>query len=144
MSRSTNASYRHVNAVDKTLKGDYILSVRHTDTIYKISAGDGSILWRLGGAKSDFHSEDVVFSRQHDARYRGQNSTHMWISIMDNSKGEDPQPATNDSSRGLLIAVDENNMVATLEAHYDHPVPDSLVPRRGNYQALPNGNVLMG
>ena len=135
----------HANSVDVTPQGDYLLSSRHTDTIYKISGANGSIIWRLGGKRSDF-SASFEFSRQHDVRYRGQNGTHMFISILDNAKGQDSQGNTNLFSRGLLIAIDESRMEASVQAHYDHPyhARGPLVPRRGNYQLLPNGHVLMG
>lgn len=139
--------YSHANSVDRTPEGDYLYSARHADTIYKISGTDGSIIWRLGGSKSNFErSQDVVFSRQHDVRFRNQNSTHIFISILDNAKGQDDQPNTHDFSRGLLLAIDEQNLQVSIEAQYDHPYGEShaLVPRRGNYQALPNGNVFMG
>lgn len=138
-----DAPARHINSIDKTPQGDYIVSARHTDALYKISGKDKSILWRLGGRRSDFRMDDLVFSRQHNVRYRGQNETHLLLSILDNAKGEDDQPASHDFSRGLLISVDEANMVATMEAHYDHP-RESIDQRRGNCQLLPNGNVLMG
>lgn len=104
-------------------------------------------MWRLGGKTSDFTiPKDLVFSRQHDARYRGQNETHSFISILDNAKGQDNEPKTHDFSRGLLIAIDETNMQAAVEAQYDHPYHErgALAIRRGNYQSLPNGNILMG
>lgn len=140
-------SRSHANSVDRTPDGDYLYSARHTDTIYKISGTDGSVIWRLGGIKSDFTlPADVLFSRQHDVRFRNQNGTHIFVSILDNAKGQDDQPNTHDFSRGLLLAIDEKKRQVSIEAQYDHPYREShaLVPRRGNYQVLPNGNVFMG
>lgn len=57
-----NWDFLHANSLDKCPDGDLLLSIRHSDTIYKISH-DGSIVWRLGGKKSDF-SQDFKFSRQ--------------------------------------------------------------------------------
>lgn len=54
--------FMHANSVDKCPDGEYILSARHCDTIYKIQR-DGKIRWRLGGNKNDFKS-DFTFSRQ--------------------------------------------------------------------------------
>lgn len=68
----------------------------------------------------------------------------MFVSMLDNAKGLDANDPTNPFSRGLLIAVDEENMKAEIVAHYDHPDGDGgLAFRRGNYQPLPNGNVFM-
>ena len=44
----------HINSIDADANGDYIVSGRHTWTIYKISRTDGSIQWRLNGKNSDF------------------------------------------------------------------------------------------
>ncbi|KAK3714801.1 hypothetical protein LTR37_007536 [Vermiconidia calcicola] len=137
----------HANSADKTPEGDYLWSSRHCDTIYKISKKDGSIIWRLGGKKSDFElvGEDMVFSRQHDIRHRSQNETHVIITILDNARGIDKQAPTWDKSRGLRIALDEKNMKASVERTYDHPEGEGgFAPRRGNHQILNNGNIFMG
>lgn len=136
-----------MNSVDKTAEGEYLVSARHTDAIYKVSRS-GEIIWRLNGVKSDFEMDPALkFSRQHDIRVRGQNDTHLVVSILDNAKGQDDdfdtQP-TYHSSRALVIALDEKNMVATLERQYEAPVPGFHAFRRGNFQFLPNGNKFVG
>lgn len=133
----------HCNSVDKTADGDYLLSCRHSNTIYKISHRDGSILWRFGGFMSDFAQGDLVFGRQHNIRIREENGTHTIISFLDNAIGQDSAPPSHDFSRGLLIALDEKNMKSTVLKEIAHP-DLNYASRRGNYQALPNGNVLMG
>lgn len=101
-------------------------------------------MWRLGGKQSDFVTDDVKFSRQHNIRSRGQNETHTLISILDNAKGEDSQEPSHDFSRGLLIALrtDITPMTASLVASYDQP-RGGYAQRRGNMQVLDNGNVFM-
>lgn len=136
-------SIRHANSADKCNDGHYLYSARHTNTIYKISEHDGSIIWRLGGLQSDFKLDNFNFSRQHDIQCRSRNESHTIISILDNAKGEDDAASTNDLSRGLLIELDTVNMSASLLAHYDHPEM-THAPRRGNMQILGNGNVSMG
>lgn len=100
----------------------------------------------MGGKKSDFPIEDEWrFSRQHNIRYRGQNETHVLLSLLDNAKGVDAQPQTHPFSRGMLLAVDEKNKKVTVENHYNHPLGEGgYAPRRGNYQVLDNGNVFIG
>jgi hypothetical protein len=145
--RCNGWDFIHSNSVDKTPEGDYLWSSRHCDTIYKISGKNGSIIWRLGGKKSDFKhiGEDMVFSRQHNIRFRSQNKTHVMVTILDNAKGIDKQAPTWDYSRGMLIALDEKNMTATVERTYNHPDgKGGFAPRRGNYQILDNGNIFMG
>lgn len=137
----------HTNSIDKTDDGDYLYSGRHTDTIYKISKDDKRIIWRLGGVKSDFPmSGELVFARQHDVRFRGQNDTHLMLSILDNAKGKDHTFApTHKFSRGLLFAVNERDMTVSIEKEIPHPfTEDRYSFRRGNYQILPNDNIFMG
>lgn len=135
----------HSNSVDKTPDGDYLFSSRHTDTIYKISGEDGHIIWRLGGKFSDFGEGDWAFSRQHHIRFRDQNATHMIVSLLDNAKGIDTQEPTYENSRGLLLALNEETMTVSVLTQIDHPDGEGhYAPRRGNYQELPDGNVLMG
>ncbi|KAK5174064.1 uncharacterized protein LTR77_001144 [Saxophila tyrrhenica] len=138
----------HTNSLDKTDDGDYILSGRHTSTIYKISHVDGHIVWRMGGKFSDFDMGGIEFSRQHNIRYQGENHTHMLVSFLDNAKGQDANPPSHDFSRGLLLALNKHEMTVTMEHHYDHPYRDHenwhYANRRGSLQILPNRNVLMG
>lgn len=152
----------HMNAVDMNPHGDYYLSARHTDTIYKISGRDGSVIWRLNGRDSlwnDFVMEEdfttgkaLRFSRQHHVRYRGENGTHEFISILDNAKGTDGQLPTGRNSRAIVLALytggknyesgEENSssssiMTASLISSINHPNgKGSYAPRRGNYQFL--------
>ncbi len=115
--------------------------------LYKISHVDGSIVWRLGGKKSDFTmAPGTHFSAQHDARCLFQNSTHMTISIMDNAVGVwgDVGHHSNPNSRGLVMSLNLETMVATEIAHYDHPDGKGAYAfERGNVQTMPNGNVFI-
>lgn len=151
----------HMNAVDMNPHGDYYLSARHTDTIYKISGRDGSVIWRLNGRDglwNDFFMEEdfttgksLRFSRQHHVRWRGENGTHEFISILDNAKGTDLQPATGENSRAIVLALytaggnssssssssSSDIMTASLISSINHPNgKGSYAPRRGNYQFL--------
>lgn len=135
--------FMHCNSIDKSVNGDYFLSCRHTNTIYKISHQDGSIIWRLGGEMSDFDQGDLVFGRQHNIRIREENDTHTIISFLDNAKGQDEAPPSHEFSRGLLLALDEMNLKSTVLKAIDHP-DLGYAPKRGNYQVLPNDNIFMG
>lgn len=138
----------HANSVDKNEDGDYILSGRHTNTLYKISGQNGAIIWRLEGyqGKSDFEMVDLKFSRQHHVRWRGRNETHQFISFLDNAWGDDQgQKPSHAHSRGLIVALDEKNMVASIEKEIDHPNGNGgFARKRGNMQVLKNGNIFMG
>ena len=73
--------------MDKTPDGNFLLSSRHTNTIYHISRETGNVIWRLGGKMSDFEfDEGAEFSHQHHIRYRGGDETHMLVTMLDNAK----------------------------------------------------------
>lgn len=123
----------HLNSVDKDDKGDYLVSARYTNTIYKISGSDGSVLWRLGGLNSSFTLERFNFTGQHDARFR-QNDT---ISFLDNATS-DVGKKTATHSTGIIVSVNTVTMTATLVQAF--PRPDGrLSELRGNLQMLEDG-----
>ncbi len=132
----------HCNAIDRFDNGDYLISCRHTDALYKISRRDGSVLWRLGGTKSDYvFVGEAKFSRQHHARVFESNETHTVITLFDNARGEGIQTATHDYTRGLILSLHDN--LAEVVAEY--PRPDhEYSTSRGSLEILPNGNVFMG
>ncbi|KAK4635984.1 hypothetical protein CLAFUW4_01511 [Fulvia fulva] len=138
----------HLNSVDKDHNGDYYVSGRHTDSIYKVSKDDGHVMWRLHGRQEpegEWSMGDLSFSRQHNVRFRGFNGTHEIITILDNAKSESKQAATHENSRGLTIALQVDDRVATIVQSIEHPYgPGSYAPRRGNYQLMANDHIFMG
>ncbi len=105
----------------------------------------------LGGKKSDFDLKgEIVFSRQHHARFPGQNETQTLISLFENAHGDgngytQGEHSKSTISRGLLLALrtDTTPMTATLVVHHDHPT-GGITKSRGSMQYLPNGNVFLG
>ena len=75
--------------------------------------------------KNDFVLKDqrARFSRQHHARFRGQNSTHTLVSLFDNAVGDYPAKASAFESWGLLLALrtDVTPMTVELVARYSKP-----------------------
>lgn len=133
----------HSNSIAKFPDGDYLLSARHTDALYKVSHVDGSILWRIGGVMSDFEmSNDARFTRQHDARVVEVNETHTLISLFDNAVGERFQPPSRVASRGLILSLDTEHMTGEVLTQYEHP-KGWLTDGRGSFQLLPNGNAFI-
>ncbi|KAJ5180471.1 hypothetical protein N7492_003681 [Penicillium capsulatum] len=132
--------YVHANAVDKNEAGDYIISMRFTDTIYGISGEDGRILWRLGGTKSDF-DQDFTFSRQHDCKFVSSDGKTHVISLMNNAADE--RGDVESVSSALIVEVDTVAMKARVLTRI--PRPDGgLTKLRGGVQILPNGNIFVG
>lgn len=121
---TTNFDYFHANSIDIDLDGNLLVSARHTNTIYKISKVDGSILWRLGGVNSDFtFPNDNGFSGQHDFRYLGGNLYSMY----DNGNFS----STPKESRAVEFELDTLNWTATRVWRYKH-TPKVYGPAMGN------------
>ncbi len=100
--------YLHLNSIALDGNGDLILSGRHTDTVYKVSRESGEIMWRLGGAQSDFElPAGAVFQRQHDARWHADGT----ISLFDNGTDDTKDPT---QPRGLVFRLDEGAGTAEL------------------------------
>ena len=133
----------------KNSDGNYLVSVRHADTLALVSGEDGHIIWRCGGRNSDFTIEDdALFSRQHHIRYLEHSNTRSIVTLMDNAIGNmelDTQPATHNSSRGLMLELNhkpDEPFTARKVKQYLRP-DGGYNDRRGSMQILPNGNVFM-
>lgn len=134
--------YVHINSVDKNEDGDYLISLRYTNTIYLISGEDGSIIWRFGGSESDF-LVDFKFSKQHDARFVKSNGTHHTITLFNNAADENEREER--VSAALLVELDTtvSPMKATLLRRLQRP-DGGLSRFRGNAQYLNNDNIFVG
>ncbi|KAJ5788659.1 hypothetical protein N7457_003649 [Penicillium paradoxum] len=141
ISPETDWDFFHINSVDKTKNGDYLISARHTSTIYMISGQNGTVLWRLGGKRPDFTFEaGLNFSSQHHARVQEEESNSIEISLFDNGFDEWHQTAL--SSSGLVLRVDMQTMHVSLVHRYLSP-RRILTNKTGSVQSLKNGNVFI-
>lgn len=132
-----------------TNTGDYLISARHTSTIYSINATDRSIIWRLSCTgtdapqPSDFECQNFNFSMQHDARFRSENDTHTVLSIFDNASNGLNKTALQSS--GMLISLDHAAGTASLLSQTFAPPPGGILSdSQANSQHLPNGNIFHG
>ncbi|KAI9734931.1 MAG: hypothetical protein M1834_002011 [Cirrosporium novae-zelandiae] len=107
-SKDSPFDWFHINSLQKDSAGDYLISARVMDCVYKISGDDGSIKWKLNGKDSDFDVDDSAnFAYQHHARWVDDpDQTRM--TVFDNGPTDEV-----DYSRGLLMAVDQDNMTVT-------------------------------
>ncbi|KAJ5351913.1 hypothetical protein N7452_000887 [Penicillium brevicompactum] len=133
----------HINSVDKNEEGDYLLSSRHTSTIFKINGTDGSIIWRLGGKKPSFkQSGNWTFGFQHHARWHpelSQPGTEV-ISFFDNSgNGE---ITFNNVSRALIVQLNHTDHTATTLRKTTAPY-DLQAESQGNAQLLSDDRIFV-
>lgn len=136
--------YFHLNSIDKNEEGDYLLSARHTSSIYKISGKNGSIIWQLGGDRGQFGLTNFNFSYQHHARWISENSTHTVFSFYDNASNN--YAATGEFSHGWIVEIDHVANTATVIREFTAPEPAGglLSTSQGNMQMLPNGGAHIG
>lgn len=135
--------YFHLNSIDKDDEGNYLISARHTSTIYKINGTDGNIIWKLSSNAntSSFRLDDEGgFAWQHDARLHGRlpNGGEI-VSLFDNGASSNKE-FERSYSRVLILELNHSQgtakVVKTLNA------PDGVSAHsQGNAQVLPNGNV---
>jgi hypothetical protein len=135
----TGGSFRfpHMNAIDIDEDGHILISSRHMSEVTKIHRETGSIIWRLGGAHSDFtfENDDELngFRSQHDIRVLGDGH----YTVFDNGNLHNPPV-----SRAVEYALDTTAMTATLVWQF-RDTPDKYTDWMGNAQRLPNGNTLI-
>jgi Arylsulfotransferase (ASST) len=128
----------HINGFE--LDGDgLLLSMRHTDGVYRIRRSDGQVLWKLGGTTTP-ESLTVVgdppattLSGQHDVRRLADGS----VTIYDNGTRASRPP------RAIRFAIDAAAGTATrLEAVGDSEITSS--PCCGSSRKLGSGGWLIG
>jgi hypothetical protein len=102
----------HINTVEPDGPDAFLISLRHTDAVYKIDKATGEVVWKLGGTttpKSLTVLEDPYASYplggQHDVRLQPDGT----ITIHDNQTGF---PAR--TPRAVRYSIDEQAMTATL------------------------------
>jgi Arylsulfotransferase (ASST)/Bacterial cadherin-like domain/RTX calcium-binding nonapeptide repeat (4 copies) len=111
----------HMNAIEPVGEDAVMISVRHTDAIYKIDKVTGNVIWKLGGTWTP-KSLKVVndpegaypLGGMHDIRLLPDGT----ITIHDNNTGLGQPP------RAVRYAIDEANKTAT----FVEQVTDPLAP----------------
>jgi Arylsulfotransferase (ASST) len=127
----------HVNSVEETAGGDLIVSLRHTDAIYRIDRATGDVEWKLGGTTRreslDVLGDDAhgaaTFGGQHDARELPDGT----VTVFDNRslRGQPP--------RAVRFAIDAAARTATLVEDLRDPGAGSSFCCGGT-RRLPGGN----
>ena len=130
--------YFHLNSIGVLPDGNLLVSARHTSTAYKLDRRSGTVIWRLGGTKSDFaFRPGAAFALQHDVRGHPGDV----ITVFDHGIAADvtSQPV----SRAIVLQLDAKAMVASLVRADANP-QGGLSTVEGNAQVLPDGGIFVG
>jgi hypothetical protein len=158
---TTNAfDYFHINSIDKDDRGNYLVSSRHTWTLYYIDGSNGEIIWRLGKGKEDSDwliDEDATFSYQHHARWRHPHQINLpkergvdYLTLFDNESGSSGKTALRPHSRGVVLKLDRTkhtkNKIGRVSLVQEFLIPgeEDISSSQGSVQVLENGNFLIG
>jgi hypothetical protein len=134
---TTPWDYFHLNSIDPQADGNLVISGRSTWAEYKLQAGTGKILWRLGGNRSSFKlGPGTATAWQHDARVLPDGE----LTVFDNGSN----PPIHHQSRAVRIKLDLATREAQLVSVFLHADPPLLSASQGNVQTLADGNTLVG
>jgi len=138
--RSMPYDYFHINTIEDAGDGDLLIGARNTWCMYKVSRKTGEIIWRLNGKKTDFTmAPGSEFYWQHDTRLHGPGV----LTVFDDGY-DGVLPKNEKQSRALILAVDYDRMLVTLDKEFIHPGELVLAKAMGNAQMLPGGGMFVG
>lgn len=129
----------HMNAVQPDGEDAFLVSLRHTDAVYKIDKASGEVLWKLGGTTTP-QSLTVLGDPQGEYPLGGQHDVRLQsdgtVTVHDNNTNL-PYPP-----RAARYEIDETERTATLvEERTDPEVPASICC--GSARRSPDGSWLM-
>ncbi|PSR83586.1 ASST-domain-containing protein [Coniella lustricola] len=140
----------HINSLQKTKAGNYLVSGRRISSLIHVSGQDGSVLWQLGGKDNQFYDlsggNATNFGFQHTARFLNDDLTEL--TLFDNHDLDPGKPSPscpNGCSRGLHLRLnydDPKNYTVEVVHEYYHPMRIASWAM-GGFQKLDNGNVLV-
>jgi len=132
--------YFHINTIEDAGDGDVLIGARNTWCMYKVSRKTGEIVWRLNGKKTDFTmAPGSQFYWQHDTRLHGPDV----LTVFDDGY-DGVLPKSEKQSRALILDVDYDRMLVTLDKEFVHPGKLVLAKAMGNAQMLPGGGMFVG
>jgi EmrB/QacA subfamily drug resistance transporter len=138
----------HVNAIDLTGEGTFLVSMRNTWAAYMVNIETGKIEWTLGGRHSSFKfGPGAAFQWQHDVALGAGGRSDSTVTLFDDhccqlTGGGTSVPPTG-PSRGLVLRLSQSTRVATLEAQYGNR-EGFKSEYMGDTQPLANGNTFVG
>ncbi len=132
-----NIDLTHFNSIDIDKAGNYIVSARYFNEVFKVNRADSTIIWRMGGKRNEIEviNSTIPFYGQHDARVISNNT----ITVFDNGFTTD---SLRHSVRALEYTINDSAKTALLNWEYTHPAR-LISEANGNVQQLSNKKVLI-
>ncbi|CAK7199562.1 hypothetical protein SEUCBS139899_002242 [Sporothrix eucalyptigena] len=140
----------HINSLDKTPTGDYLVSSRYMCAVACISGSTGAVLWQLGGRHNSFvDASDGQATNIHWQHHAVWHEDMQELTLFDN--GAYDKLVTASHSRGLRIRLtgiggddDDDDAQPTAELVQEYVSPDSLLaPSQGSVQILEDTNTVL-
>jgi hypothetical protein len=126
----------HINSVNVEQDGDLLIDSRNTWAAYDVDPRTGQVRWELGGKRSSFKmGPGTATAWQHDAVQLPDGA----ITFFDNGASPKEQP----QSRAIEVALDTQDMTATLVRSYAHENP-LVADSQGNLQVTTEGDWMVG
>jgi EmrB/QacA subfamily drug resistance transporter len=134
----------HVNAVDLTGSGSFLVSMRNTWAAYMVNIKTGRIEWTLGGRHSSFKfGQGAEFQWQHDVALASASTVTVFDDHCCQLTGGGTSVPPTGPSRGLVLKLNQSTHVATLEAQYGNR-EGFKSEYMGDTEPLANSNTFIG
>ena len=133
----------HVNSIDLTDNGTFLVSMRNTWAAYLVNIGTGKIGWVLGGKHSSFKfGSNAEFQWQHDVMLAPGSEVTLFDDECCEITGAGTYLAATGPSRALVLQLDQARHTVTLVAQYK--LANISAAYMGSTESLANGNVFVG
>ncbi len=134
----------HVNSIDLSGDGTFLVSMRNTWAAYLVDADTGRIEWTLGGRRSSFEfGPGAAFQWQHDVKRQSSSTVSMFDDHCCQLTGGGTSVPATGPSRGLVLELDQSTHTATLVAQY-HGGNQFETEYMGDTEPLAGGNTFVG
>jgi EmrB/QacA subfamily drug resistance transporter len=134
----------HVNSIDLTGGGTFLVSMRNTWAAYLVNAATGGIEWTLGGKHSSFKfGPKAAFQWQHDVREGPGGTVTMFDDHCCRLTGGGTRVPATAPSRGLVLKVDQSTRTAALLSQYNGG-GEFESEFMGDARPTANGNLFVG
>ncbi|HEY4812469.1 MAG TPA: MFS transporter [Solirubrobacteraceae bacterium] len=134
----------HVNAIDLTSSGSFLVSIRNTWAAYMVNIQTGQIEWTLGGRHSSFKfGRGAEFQWQHDVVLAPDSTITVFDDHCCQLTGGGTSVPPTGPSRGLVLKLNQGTHVAALEAQYGNR-EGFKSEYMGDTQPLANSNTFVG